>query len=500
MSDQFNLTDESAYWSSQLDGWEDGNFEYFLNYIRQHAEFTKQDYDSLEIELPIIFNIISTLNKNKNWQVIIDYCKILFKSAQSSLVYLRGYRAETLKYLNMGIEACKQLNDEENLALFYYSLSNTHFALGDIITAKELCIASIELARKHNMDDLYTTLGTYLGGMGLRQGDYQGALYLYLSILEMGSKKDIDYAGILANIGLAFYYMENHNQALNYFMQALEISKDLGDPRGMSSALEGIANVQVKLGLFKEAYENYMKSLEYNRVFGDQERELVTLLNLGRLFLDNNDLTKAEEFFNQSLQIAERLRDQTTLIVIYSSLGDLYLKKNKHDEAVIFFQKSLSISEEIDYLPAKADLLKVLGDLAKSRENYDVALNYYTESFKWFQELEDFRLMSILLNSIGIIFLENLHDYENASISFQKSLEISENTGDKQGKGLSLYELAMCAFFKKEFNKAKELLEQSYSIYQELGDNESMQEISNRLNAINMVLNAGNHIEDENPQ
>ncbi len=497
--EEFLPEEGSNYWSSQLDEWDDGNAEYFLEFVRQRDTYVSKDYDDLEIELQNIFNCISILKSNENWQMIIDFLEPLFSKASMSLLFLRGYRAETVKYLKIGIEAYEKVNDEKSLTLFYFTLADTYNSMGMLKIAEEMYLKSLDLANKHDIQEAIPSTIANLGRVAEKQGNYQRALELYsqsMQQLEQQDKKESEvYAGNLYQIGMIFYYTRNIPYALHYLAQAMEIFKKIENIRGISNCLHALANIQVAQGQFEAAYANYNKSLEYDKLLGNPDSELITLQAIGNLFLTAGTIIKAEEFFKQSLTIAEKLNKRVGIATLNYNLGMVTLAQGKYEDSFFLLQKALIISEELGDKSTCAYVLKTLGELFRKQNHNMLSIKTYIESAQTFEALGNPYQVAIISNTIGIILLESQNDPILASKFFSKSLEIAKSMKDKTGMALNLYRLAKCATLQKDLTKATELLRESYAIFEQLQDIDSMSQISMELAMIFSVR----HSQEEDP-
>ncbi len=99
-------------------------------------------------------------------------------------------------------------------------------------------------------------------------------------------------ASTLNNIGAACWSLGQQPKALDFYAQALAIRRAAGDRRGEATTLGAIGVVYDALALPQKALDYYAQALPIRREVGDRDGEARTLYNIGRVLrtLDSNRL------------------------------------------------------------------------------------------------------------------------------------------------------------------------------------------------------------------
>ena len=84
------------------------------------------------------------------------------------------------------------------------------------------------------------------------------------------------------------------------------------------------------------------------------------------------------------------------------------------------------------------------------------------------------------LNSIGGVYYQQ-KKYQQALASFQKSLEIRRQIGDKAGEAKTLNNMGLVYDQLKEKDRAIELVQQAQAIFQEINDIRSVEKTRDNL-------------------
>jgi tetratricopeptide (TPR) repeat protein len=88
----------------------------------------------------------------------------------------------------------------------------------------------------------------------------------------------------------------------------LEISRQLGDQRGIASALGNIATIRHNKGEYDQAMDLYNQSLEISMQLGDLERIAFALNNIGLIHDIKGEYDEALSYVLQAYEILERLK------------------------------------------------------------------------------------------------------------------------------------------------------------------------------------------------
>lgn len=162
------------------------------------------------------------------------------------------------------------LDDRQNLATDISSLGLVIMHRGDMQRAKSLFEEALtirrELRDKAGILQLLVELqenALQCNISGLRALSEEG---LELA-REVGNKRAI--AGSVMNVGFAAHYEKNYEEAYVQFLQALTVSREIGESWYCTHALYAIGKTLVAIGQWQEAYDYTKESLEmvYNHDF-----------------------------------------------------------------------------------------------------------------------------------------------------------------------------------------------------------------------------------------
>jgi predicted ATPase/class 3 adenylate cyclase len=154
---------------------------------------------------------------------------------------------------------------------------------------------------------------TEAGMSAWHRGEYERAAALHEEALalsrELGDERGIGFA--LNSLGAQELEKGNYDRALPLFEEALALSRELGDERTVGYALRNLGEVARRQGEYRRAAILGMESLSRFREIADEWHVARTLAWLGRTTLyTSDDLEAAAGFLEEGLMVAQRIRDE----------------------------------------------------------------------------------------------------------------------------------------------------------------------------------------------
>ncbi|PLX03492.1 MAG: hypothetical protein C0594_10325 [Marinilabiliales bacterium] len=153
----------------------------------------------------------------------------------------------------------------------------------------------------------------------------------------------------------------------------------------MSSSLNNIGEVYRALGDYDRALYNLTEAMRISQNVGDMRGLSKAIGNLGLTYEKKGDFNMAEEYYNQSLKIKAKINDKYGEAISFISLAQLYIKKAKYEKAIDFCEKGLALSTEINAKDLQKDAYKTLSEIYEQLKEYDKSLRYH----KAYSELKD---------------------------------------------------------------------------------------------------------------
>jgi len=230
-----------------------------------------------------------------------------------------------------------------------------------------------------------TTCWSYIGISNFNMSKSKEAIEAYLEGLKL-SKNDPDYsAELLANIGLVHDEMDNFNEAISYYKQAVKLNQSLHDTCSLAIDYDYLGAAYARMKIPDSAVVNYHKALFLFKKIGKDDRYAITLSNIATVFPNYPDsLGKAIDYFNMAWQKFQELGWNYYEVDIQQGIADVLTKEGKYDEAIATYNLSLQLAIKFkrEFLIKKTVYLHLSeayqkkGDYKRALENHILYTQY----------------------------------------------------------------------------------------------------------------------------
>jgi tetratricopeptide (TPR) repeat protein len=151
----------------------------------------------------------------------------------------------------------------------------------------------------------------------------------------------------LGRLGIAYRNLGLVERAVNHYEQALEIARRIGDRWGESLMLGNLGLAQLDLGQTEQAIEQYEKALIIARDVGDRMKESAWLGQLGNVHRALGQVKLAKELYEKALAISREAGDRRGESNRLGNLGLIYLEQGQAKQAVECHKQALAIAHKI---------------------------------------------------------------------------------------------------------------------------------------------------------
>ena len=306
-------------------------------------------------------------------------------------------------------DTAKAIEAYENLARAAPNSATVEYDLGSLYEQSgELDKARAHFARVVALDPKFVEGLLALGRVDIKRGHPQDALAPLNTALTLAIQLNHDEvrSNILQAVGVAYKQLDRLDEAIRNYQESLDISRRLGNSRGVAKSLGEIAQVQERQGKLKEAEQSYEAALKLQREIGDKSGLSTTLINLAGL--TNETLGRPDDalpFLREALQLRRDAGNPAGEALVLNNIGNVYLAKGDYPEAQTYFERTLELREKANVRPKElADTLHNLGETLSKEGRYDQALAQYLRAIDLRRNSDDRRGAAVESYSMGTIF------------------------------------------------------------------------------------------------
>lgn len=435
-----------------------------------HIEYLEFLEESLCRFLPKEYeNVLNELEKyeNEEW-----FLKKSFYLKKADYYYRIGELNNSLKYLDKALDlepdketmlkkskilaklgemkkAYDTLNLVGNIGLPF--LSEIFIKIGDIERAYINAKKAVEnLKEPEYLMEAYAALG----GVNIKLRDYDKGLKNLEKALIIANYMDNRHWISLINnrIAAIFFLRADYTTSRIYYEKALHGFKCIGD-------IYSVINVYINLGLVYEkqgdligAMNLYIDALRLSKELAFAYLEGEALGSIGRIHSIKGDYRKAIEYFINAIEIMKKIKSLEELLEFYFEIAMAYLRLKEITNAVEYIKKAKKLAEELktERLKKKIVILEAYYHILNGKPKIALRLLQNIKNTQ-FQELKG----DILIN-LALAY-DKLNDTRNARLYATKALKFCK-------ENCSLLEISSCydklsgmKTFEKEIEQLKKI-------------------------------------------
>ncbi|MBR9988129.1 MAG: protein kinase [Gemmatimonadetes bacterium] len=242
--------------------------------------------------------------------------------------------AESL--LRQGVEAARELDDENELVFALHRLGAVRHGMGDYDESERLHREGWQCAERLEDQLAVGWSMTYLGNVEWSRGEFEEATRLYTNGLEL-LREENDLNGMwvtLNNLGVLAASRQQYVEAQRRLREGLALQAELGNPRHGAHVLHNLGCAARELGDLPHAREWLEESLEISERMGYQGMAGLTLVGLAELAIRENDDAAAVTAAHRALRTARTARSDPLALEALLTLARLRLREGDTPGAV----------------------------------------------------------------------------------------------------------------------------------------------------------------------
>ena len=320
-------------------------------------------------------------------------------------------------------KAIKELEEHSYLpgiANNYFRLGYKYFAVSKLDSVQKYVQMGLAISNEIG-DNSVTVTGLHtLGNVEYYKGEFRDALNYYkdaekICVNDSLLKISLKYASILEAIGVVYAYIENYDNAYEYYLKSKEIVVHHGNQKSIQSLNLRIGSLLFNQDSLNTSITYLDASIAYFDSFLVKDVNLLEGLYIrGSNYLKQSNTKLAEKDFNQLYEISIKNGNSYYERISYFNLGELYTKTEAYDKAIKNYKLDYELSVEFNDINEQKDALSGLINVFKIKKDY----RNLSESYEKYLLVKD---------SIDIIALEGqLAEVESKYQAEKKQNEINE--------------------------------------------------------------------------
>ena len=276
------------------------------------------------------------------------------------------------------------------------------------------------------------------------------------------------------------YRNKDYQNAFNYATRAKELAIQIKDDRGLATSYNRLALIHQNKGEYENALQLYLQALKIEQklkyLFGISR----SLNQIGSVYIHTKKYDLAIINLKKSISLLQKIGKKPNIAIRQFNIAICYERLGDSEKSIKYYLKSLKIYEVSKKSNQIGKCYQGLGRLHLKLKNIVLANKYLQKALKTFQAKNDKTSIAKVYHQIGGVYVK-LRDFETAQKFYLKSLKIKNSLNSKQGNHIIWNNLA--SIYLKQFKpeKAKKLLDQSYTLTVEKKDSFALALVNTNL-------------------
>ena len=348
-------------------------------------------------------------------------------SARNDTVLLKNLLVKSEKEKNYSLQ-CYLLN-----ALGVYSRNSTNYNTAVGYHTKALNLAIIHkltehvIISKNNLGVAYRRTNQIIPALR-----YHQEALIEAEALEERTLTNIRSMAVAYNsMGNIYLTMDQYNDALTMFNNALKIEDSLNNKLGMAINNNNIGSLFEEKKEYQKALEYYKVSLSHHENINSSTGILICNNNIGGIYNKLNDTKNAEIYLANVIEKSEKLKDDYYKSLSYMNVGWLNILQEKED-GIGLLEQSVKLATNKHYLKILIDGHYILYEAYQKRNEANIALYHY----KKYSESKEKLLNETNLNFVNSI--QSKYDLEKKKNEYNELMNEYKLTKSKMNNNIIL--------------------------------------------------------------
>lgn len=319
--------------------------------------------------------------------VILNNPSIL--SLKASVATNQSSYQEGRELLDKALELLRKGKDQKALADSLIRRSAVLRMLREYPAAMNDADEAIQITtRREELKHLYSEALRAKGIVLFYSGSLNDALRYYLDAMEIcqENRMEEDVARILVEMGMIYEKMGRLSAAESAYEKSLAYWQSVSDSIWQPTILNNLGVVQHLAGDFASSFRNFEKSLHYAQATGDRRMEGYSLASIGDLYKDLDANKEAVEAYQQAMEKAQQVEDQILIFYLKMARARMSLIDRQFKKAEIQIRSAQSLAKKSGstyelnkYRLEQAALDFALKHYEKAHEQLEITTSYFKE-------------------------------------------------------------------------------------------------------------------------
>ena len=264
-------------------------------------------------------------------------------------------------------------------------------------------------------------------------------------------------AKILTGAGHLAHNQGDYTTARVLFAESLTLWREIGNTRGIASALNDLGWMAWRQGEYAVARTLSAESLALCQDLGETQGIATALTNLGWIAHHQGDYAAAQALFAESLALRRVLEDKRGVAFALMGVGWARSRQGAYSAAAALFEEARGLFREVGMKQLLAFASCLLAEVAHAQGEDGQAAAILEDSVRLFRDIGDTYGLAMALGILGTV-VHTQGDVTHATALHEESLALRRALGDLHGMAECLEGFADIAVAQRHLNQAAQFL------------------------------------------
>jgi tetratricopeptide (TPR) repeat protein len=276
--------------------------------------------------------------------------------ARERLYHTQGNRSQQMVDLATLQNLSQQINDPHKQAIVHTRQAAYEFAISNPAEAATEAQTGLIAARQAGDPALESENLIQLAAIALHYGQFDATReHLYLARKNLSEEQfPLTEARRLNGLGQLYQLLSNYIESQQYFRQAMEIGRQMGDRFGQAIYLSNLAEVCRQRGQYTPALTQQQQALAITQLTACRRHEALCLNRLTAIYTALGEYKSARNCLRQAQAIHQKIDDEQGLAADLQQLARIHLAEEDYVKARDCAGQALEIYQHSQNKPETA--------------------------------------------------------------------------------------------------------------------------------------------------
>lgn len=255
----------------------------------------------------------------------------------------------------------------------------------------------------------------------------------FLSLfIHYSRSENTEYLDSIGNCVIDLFKQEKYLDCYNLAKDLYSLSKEADDTTLVFNSLYYMGFSNQRMGNMEKAIDYNMQAYEVSQLLQRLDLQSSILNNIGNVYMVNDEDSVAVVYFEKSIMIEKNLGEsrRSQLAVRLGNVSTAYMKLGRCEDAISAAEEGLRIDKEIGRPNKIAIRLNQLGDVYMACGRQQEAIQCEREAYSYFEKAGSKYGMSIVLHSLGELKYET-EQVDSTIIYYENALRLAKEIDNK---------------------------------------------------------------------